>query len=195
MSVFAWQSSYKPASERIRIWRQVSEDPKSCGNTPGDLWFLLSSSIPIPGACTCEGSPALLSYTQPDASIGQKQIFPNPLLPYILNANLCTTETLPHPPRASSFLQHTPDSSRQPIPPPCRLFTIPWKTPPTGRTGLLPMHHCHSTPATGGPGVASCGSLLPEFSPSVVGPQDSKDKSFPFGSPARDKRGALQERD
>lgn len=73
------------------------KDPKSCGNTTGDLWFLLSSSVPIPGACTREVSPALLSYTQPVASIGQKQIFPDPLLPYILKANMWTTETLPHP--------------------------------------------------------------------------------------------------
>lgn len=89
----------------------------------------------------------------------------------------------PTPKGASPFRQHTPDSSCQSIPPSLGLFTIPWKIPPTGRTGLLPTCHCHSTPETGGPGVplfpiASCGSLLPVSSPRVVGPQDSKDKVF-----------------
>lgn len=107
----------------------------------------------------------------------QPRASPNPLLPHILKARTGTTETLPHPPGASSILHHTPDSTCQ--------SPLPWKAPPKVTTGLqLPTCHCHSIPETGEPGVpplpdcrGSCGplpSLCPL--PRVVGPQDSKDK-------------------
>lgn len=56
------------------------------------------------------------------------------------------------------------------------------------------MCHCHSTPETGGPGVplfpiASCGSLLPVFSPSVAGPQDSKDSKVSLLGPQLETKG------
>lgn len=62
VTVSALQSSYKPGSGRIRIWRQVSGDPKRCGKATGVLWSLLSSSS-YPRGSHMRGEPCTAEHT------------------------------------------------------------------------------------------------------------------------------------